>query len=69
MIPLMQEYREKYPSLPLYLRGDSGFASPTLYNTCEESDCSYAIRLKDNNTLRKYASDADAALSRATRYN
>jgi len=27
MIPLMQEYRQKHPSLPLYLRGDSGFAS------------------------------------------
>lgn len=25
MAPLMQEYREKYPSIPLYLRGDSGF--------------------------------------------
>lgn len=25
MIPLMPEYRTKYPSLPLYLRSDSGF--------------------------------------------
>lgn len=24
MIPLMQEYRTKYPSMPLYMRGDSG---------------------------------------------
>jgi len=31
MIPLLQEYRAKYPSLLLYLRGDSGFASPDLY--------------------------------------
>lgn len=69
MIPLMQEYREKYPSLPLYLRGDSGFASPVLYDACEENDCCYAIRLKDNKALRKYAADADAALTRATRYN
>lgn len=68
MIPLMQEYR-KYPSLPLYLRGDSGFASPVLYDACEENDCCYAIRLKDNKALRKYAADADAALTRATRYN
>lgn len=69
MIPLMQEYREKYPSLPLYLRGDSGFASPSLYEACEENDCKYAIRLKDNKTLRKYAEDAEEALSRATRHN
>ncbi len=35
MIPLMQEYRKKYPNLPLYLRGDSGFAAPGLYEACE----------------------------------
>jgi len=34
MIPLLQEYRAKYTSLPLYLRGDSGFASPDLYKAC-----------------------------------
>ena len=69
MLPLMQEYREKYPSLPLYLRGDSGFASPKLYEACEEWDCKYAIRLKENAALRKFAADADEALYRATRYN
>ena len=69
MIPLLQEYRTKYPSLPLYLRGDSGFASPVLYETCEENDCKYAIRLKQNQTLIRYAADADEALYRATRNN
>lgn len=69
MIPLMQEYRTKYPSMPLYLRGDSGFASPDLYEACEENDCKYAIRLKQNKTLVKYAADADDALYRATREN
>ena len=51
MIPLLQEYRSKYPSLLLYLRGDSGFAAPELYEACEENDCKYAIRLKQNKTL------------------
>lgn len=69
MTPLMQEYREKYPSLPLYLRGDSGFASPDLYDACEENDCKYAIRLKINTALRNYTKDAEAALFRATRHN
>ena len=69
MTPLLQEYRAKYPSMPLYLRGDSGFASPTLYEALEENDCKYAIRLKLNATLRKYAVDADDALYRATREN
>ena len=69
MIPLMQEYRTKYPSMPLYLRGDSGFASPDLYEACEENDCKYAIRLKQNTTLIRYAQDAEEALYRATREN
>lgn len=69
MIPLMQEYRRKYPSMPLYLRGDSGFASPSLYEACEENDCKYAIRLKVNPTLMKYAEDEDEALYRATQDN
>lgn len=69
MTPLMQEFREKYPSLGLYLRGDSGFAAPELYEACEENDCKYAIRLKENRTLRELASDEDEALTRATRDN
>ena len=69
MIPLMQEYRTRYPSMPLYLRGDSGFASPDLYEACEENDCKYAIRLKQNATLIRYAQDAEEALYRATREN
>ena len=69
MIPLMQEYRTKYPSMPLYLRGDSGFASPDLYEACEENDCKYAFRLKLNTSLIRYAQDAEEALYRATRHN
>lgn len=69
MIPLMQEYRRNYPSMLLYLRGDSGFASPKLYEACEDNDCKYAVRLKQNPTLIRYAADADEALYRATREN
>lgn len=69
MVPLMREYRTKYPSMDLYLRGDSGFASPGLYTACEENDCKYAIRLKQNAALLEYAADADEALYRATREN
>ena len=69
MIPLMKEYRTKYPSMPLYLRGDSGFAAPELYEACEDHDCKYAIRLKQNATLLKYVSDEDDALYRATLEN
>ena len=69
MIPLLKEYREKYPSMPLFLRGDSGFATPELYDVCEDNDCKYAIRLKQNATLIRYAADEDKALYRATRHN
>ena len=69
MIPLMQEYRTKYPSLPLYLRGDSGFAAPELYDACEDNDCKYAIRLKNNSTLKKLAEYKTEALYRAVSRN
>lgn len=69
MIPLLQEYRTKHPSLPLYLRGDSGFASPDLYEACEANDCKYAIRLKINKTLIALAEDEAEALRQATKQN
>lgn len=67
MNPLLKEYRDKHPSMPLYLRGDSGFAAPELYETCEECDCRYAIRLKENNTLRSMASEMNEFLYKKTR--
>ena len=69
MIPLMKEFRDKYPSMPLYLRGDSGFASPAIYKACEDHSCKYAIRLKENAKLRALAKFEDEALYNATRYN
>ena len=69
MIPLMQEYRRKHPDLPLYLRGDSGFAAPGLYEACEANDCKYAIRLKENSTLHKLCAKTDDALYKATKEN
>ncbi len=69
MEPLLKEFRTSYPSMDLYLRGDSGFASPSLYETCEELDTKYAIRLKENSTLRALAGDVDDVLYNATRDN
>ena len=59
-----QEYLER--GIKTYLRGDSGFASPKLYETCESNGCSYAIRLKQNPALIALASDKDEALYKAT---
>ena len=69
MLPLLQEFRTKYPSMPLYLRGDSGFAAPKLYETCEDNDCKYAIRLKINKTLLALAEDSAEELRKATKTN
>jgi len=66
---LLDEYIADFPDIPRYLRGDSGFASPGLYEVCEEKDCKYVIRLKENAVLRKLAETEDQALYRTTKYN
>jgi len=53
--PIFEEYTESYPDINCMLRGDSGFASPEIYDLCEEYDVSYVIRLKENNVLRQQA--------------
>lgn len=59
-----QEYLER--DIKTYLRGDSGFSSPKLYETCESNGCSYAIRLKQNPALIALASDKEEDLYQAT---
>ncbi len=65
----MDEFVEDFPNTPLFLRGDSGFASPDLYEVLEDKNCKYAIRLKENVKLRESAEDEDQALYRATKFN
>ena len=67
--PLLDEFAVNCPDIPLFLRGDSGFAAPELYRQCEENGISYAIRLKGNRILRELAADADAMLTEKTRSN
>lgn len=69
MEPLLEEFTEGFPDIPLYLRGDSGFASPELYEVLESKNCKYAIRLKENAKLRELAEMEDQALYRATKFN
>jgi len=69
MQALLDEFIADYPDMPLYLRGDSGFASPDLYEVLESKDCKYAIRLKENAKLRELAGDENQALYHATRFN
>ncbi len=69
MKSLLEEFIEDFPDIPLYLRGDSGFASPDLYKVLEDKDCKYEIRLKENAKLRVLAEEANHALYRATKFN
>lgn len=69
--PLLEEL-STYPfPAHLSLRGDSGFATPELYDLCEEENynVSYAIRLKQNSTLMKLAQKMDELLYRKTSAN
>lgn len=69
MEPLIAEYRENYPDVRLYARGDSGFAAPELYDLFEDNNVKYAIRLKINQTLLKLAQDKEEDLRKVTRFN
>lgn len=55
--PLLKRYSNKYIGIDLYIRGDSGFALPGLYEIAEEHYAKYAIRLKANATLYKYSEE------------
>ena len=48
---------KKYMDIDLYIRGDSGFALPGLYEIAEEHNAKYAIRLKANATLYKHSEE------------
>ena len=65
--PLLDEFLTDYPEIPLLLRGDSGFATPTLYNQCETNGTSYVIRLKENQILRNLASSIEDELIEKTK--
>jgi len=53
--PVLKRYVSKYPNITRVIRGDSGFATPELYEISEQLDTLYAIRLKVNSTLYKLA--------------
>ena len=65
--PVLKDYREQFPEIKLYARGDSGFAAPEIYEVLEEKGCKYMIRLKDNPRLRKMVEDKDAELYERTK--
>ena len=69
MQPLFDEFQENYPDTALYLRGDSGFATPDLYKQCETNGTSYVIRLKENAVLQALMAELSAELAEKTQEN
>jgi hypothetical protein len=45
----------RHPKAHLFVRADSGFASPEVYEACERDGAGYAIRLKVNARLTEQA--------------
>ena len=67
--PVLDEFLTDHPDTALVLRGDSGFATPGLYQQCETNGTSYAIRLKENRTLRRLAEYEEKLLYKKTLKN
>ncbi|QQK79230.1 IS1380 family transposase [Salicibibacter cibi] len=55
--PLITHYNQKFPGTTPFLRGDSGFAVPDLYELCEAESVYYVIRLKSNPNLQRLADE------------
>lgn len=53
--PLLHHYNESIPNTDILVRGDSGFATPEVYESCEENESQYVIRLKNNRRLSQLA--------------
>ena len=67
--PLIDEFENNYSTVPLFLRGDSGFATPKLYEQCEKHDIRYVIRLTENNVLINKAQFLENTLREITKQN
>ena len=67
--PLLKRYSTKYRDIDIYIRGDSGFALPEFYEIAEEHDAKYAIRLKANATLYKYAEEFTERMEKLCKRN
>lgn len=58
---IIDGYLNELPDMDILLRGDSGFAIPALYETCETKEVHYLIRLKANAKLHALADEISPA--------
>lgn len=55
LAPLLNHYQQSFPATDVLVRGDSGFATPIIYDLCEDYKNQYVIRLKRNSKLYELA--------------
>ncbi|MFV8240744.1 IS1380 family transposase [Aerococcus viridans] len=53
--PLLNHYNQAIPTTDILVRGDSGFATPDIYDLCEEHENHFVICLKNNKNLYRLA--------------
>ncbi|EPN9378939.1 IS1380 family transposase [Enterococcus lactis] len=53
--PMLAHYSQTLPCTDIMVRGDSGFATPEVYDTCEAHQSYYVVRLKNNTKLAEIA--------------
>lgn len=50
--PMLEHYQQTLPCTNILVRGDSGFTTPEVYDTCESHGSYDVIRLKANRNLK-----------------
>ena len=55
--PLLEHYNQSIPTTDILVRGDSGFATPNIYDLCDLYENQYVIRLKANRNLYRLAEE------------
>ena len=55
--PLLEHYNQSMPTTNILVRGDSGFATPDVYDLCDLYENQYVIRLKANKNLYRLAEE------------
>lgn len=69
LFPLLLEFQEDYPTMDLFLRGDSGFADVMIYEKLESNGVTYTIRMKESKPLRSKAEELVTELNKVTKNN
>lgn len=54
---IVEQVRSAWPDLPIFVRGDGGFAVPEMYEYCERAGLFYAFGYSTNETLKHRTND------------